>query len=86
MNKNTLIQGLLFLVALLPLCSMAQTSRIIPTEISVTQAEKIGVIPPIRTLIPIGITSSEKKKIVKQNHKAPNNFAGRGKYVSTVTI
>lgn len=79
-----LIKGLLFLVALLPLCSMAQNSRIIPTEISVTQAEKIGVIPPIRTLIPISGTSSEKKKIVKGNHKAPNNFAGRGKYVSTV--
>jgi len=84
MKKNTLIQGLLFLVVLLPLCSMAQNSRIIPAEVSVTQAEKIGVIPPIRTLIPIGITSSEKKKIVKGNHKAPNNFAGRGKYVSTV--
>lgn len=65
--------------------STAQNSRVIPTEISVTQAEKIGVIPPIRTLIPIDGTSPEKKKIVKGNHKAPNNFAGRGKYTSTVT-
>lgn len=84
MKKNRSIFGLLILVGLIPFWSAAQSTRIIPTEISVTQAEKIGVIPPIRTLIPIGGTPSEKKKIVKGNHKAPNNFAGRGKYVSTV--
>ena len=85
MQKIRLILGLILVVVLSSTWSLAQNSQVIPTEISVTQAEKIGVIPPIRTLIPIGGTSSEKKKIVKGNHKAPNNFAGRGKYVSTVT-
>ncbi len=84
MKRNQLLFGLLFIVGLLPLWSNAQNTRVIPTEVSVTQAEKVGVIPPIRTLIPLGVTSSEKKKLVKANHKAPNNFAGRGKYVSTV--
>ncbi len=84
MKENKLIFGLLLIVGLLPLWSTAQNSQVVPIEVSVTQAEKIGTIPPIRTLIPISGTSSEKKKLVKRNHKAPNNFAGRGKYVSTV--
>jgi len=84
MKKNNLFILLIILVGFFPSRSNAQESRIIPAEVSVTQAEKIGVIPPIRTLIPVGVTSSEKKKKVKRNRKAPNNFAGRGKYVSTV--
>ena len=84
MKNIRLIFGLLLILCLSSAWAIAQNSQIVPTEISVTQAEKIGVIPPIRTLIPIRGTSSEKKKIVKGNHKAPNNFAGRGKYVSTV--
>ncbi len=85
MKKIRIIFGLMLTVVLSSTWSVAQNSQIIPTEISVTQAQKIGVIPPIRTLIPIDGTSSEKKKIVKGNHQAPNNFAGRGKYVSSVT-
>jgi len=85
MKKIKLIFGISLLLVSFSKWSTAQNSRTIPTEISVTQAEKIGVIPPIRSLIPVSGTSSEKKKIVKGNHQAPNNFAGRGKYVSTVT-
>jgi len=84
MLKYLLSNALLILVFVLPNWSTAQNVQTIPVQVEVTQAELIGVTPPIRTLVPMPSMSAEKRKRAKQRRKAPNNFAGRGKYVSTV--
>lgn len=82
MHNAKLLLSLLFCLPMLLLSAQSQT---IPASVQVTQAQKIGTIPPIRTLVPIQSTAIDRRNQLKMHRKGVvSNFAGRGKYVSTV--
>lgn len=77
--KNNTSQYLIVILLLVPMLMFGQRSQPIPANAEVTHAEKIGTIPPLRTLIPVPAHDAERRKFLKMRRKAPNNFAGRGK-------
>lgn len=60
--------------------SITQTLEV---EAQSTQAVYLGKTKPVRDLIPVPSPDRERRKKSKLRKKAPNNFAGRGKYVSS---
>jgi len=48
-------------------------------KVEVTYAEKLGTIPPLSELIPVGATSTSKRNLAKKNRKGPKDFPGRGR-------
>lgn len=61
----------------------AQNITTVTPDVEVTYAQRIGHTLPIRQLVPMAPADPEKRKRFKLNKEVPNNFAGRGKYVSS---
>ena len=79
----------LFLLLLLWCCSSVVNAQETTTlsadelDIQVTYAQKIGKTLPLRHLVPMLPADPGKRQRVKMNKQGPQNFAGRGKYVSS---
>ena len=57
----------------------APRTQKVHTEVKVTHAEKLGKIPPIRSLIKLPASDLEKRREAKKPTQVPPNFMGRGK-------
>ena len=83
MKRNILAALFCFFFIGLSLQVSAQ-SETTPVDIEVQEsyAQFLGKTPPLRNLVPRPNMDPEKRKLAKSKKKAPNNFAGRGKFVS----
>lgn len=77
------LKSLTLFVSLLLISSLSfaqSNTQSIATTVEVTYAEHLGTIPPIRDLVPLSATTSEKRKQGKSWKKVPRNFIGRKKH------